>query len=61
MEYLDPDRHTSRASLLEKSDINSSTAAEIGRMLGRIHAATANNFAVAQRFFLFPGFVARMA
>jgi len=50
MEYLDPDRHTSWASLLEKGDINPSTAAEIGRMLGRIHAATANNFAVAQRF-----------
>lgn len=50
MEYLDPDRHTSWASLLAKGDINPSTAAEIGRMLGRIHAATANNFAVAQRF-----------
>ncbi|OFZ72892.1 MAG: hypothetical protein A2W04_04245 [Betaproteobacteria bacterium RBG_16_64_9] len=50
MEYLDPDRHTSWAGLLEKGDINPSTAAEIGRMLGRIHAATANNFAVAQRF-----------
>ena len=50
MEYLDPDRHTSWASLLEAGDINPSTAAEIGRMLGRIHAATANNFAVAQRF-----------
>src|SRR3990172_1022295 len=50
MEYLDPERHTSWASLLKKGDINPSTAAEIGRMLGRIHAATANNFAVAQRF-----------
>jgi len=50
MEYLAPDRHTSWASLLKKGDINPSTAAEIGRMLGRIHAATANNFAVAQRF-----------
>ena len=30
-------------------------------MLGRIHAATASNIAVAQRFFLFLGFVARMA
>ena len=50
MAYLDPDRHTNWASLLRKGDINPSTAAEIGRMLGRIHAATANNFAVAQRF-----------
>ena len=50
MEYLDPGRHTSWANMLEKGDINPSTAAEIGRMLGRIHAATANNFAVAQRF-----------
>jgi hypothetical protein len=61
MEHLEPDRHTSWASLFEKGDINPSTASEIGRMLDRIHAATANNFAVAQRFFLFPGFVARMA
>ena len=50
MEYLAPDRHASWASQLKKGDINPSTAAEIGRMLGRIHAATANNFAVAQRF-----------
>jgi streptomycin 6-kinase len=50
MEYLDPARHASWTSLLKKGDINPSTAAETGRMLGRIHAATANNFAVAQRF-----------
>jgi len=50
MEYFDPDYHTDWASLLRKGDINPSTAAEIGRMLGRIHGATANNFAVAQRF-----------
>lgn len=50
MEYLDPGRHTSWANQLTKGDVNPSTAAEIGRMLGRIHAATANNFAVAQRF-----------
>jgi len=50
MEYLNPDRHTNWASQLENGDINPSTAAEVGRMLGRIHAATANNFAVAQRF-----------
>jgi len=50
MEYLDPDRHVTWASLLKKGDVNPSTAAEIGRMLGRVHAATANNFAVAQRF-----------
>jgi hypothetical protein len=30
-------------------------------MLGRIDAATADNFAVAQRFFLFVGFVGTMA
>jgi tRNA A-37 threonylcarbamoyl transferase component Bud32 len=50
MEYLDPARHANWADMLEEGDINPSTAAEIGRMLGRIHAATANNFAVAQRF-----------
>ena len=50
MEYLAPERHKNWATQLQKGDINPSTAAEIGRMLGRIHAATANNFAVAQRF-----------
>ena len=50
MEYLDPARHTSWATQLHSGDINPSTAAEIGRMIGRVHAATANNFAVAQRF-----------
>jgi aminoglycoside phosphotransferase (APT) family kinase protein len=50
MEYLDPDHHTTWATLLKNGDINPSTAAEIGRMLGRIHAATAHNFSVAQRF-----------
>jgi len=50
MEYLAPERHKNWGTLLKTGDINPSTAAEIGRMLGRIHAATANNFAVAQRF-----------
>jgi len=50
MEYLEPERHRNWATLLKTGDINPSTAAETARMLGRIHAATANNFAVAQRF-----------
>lgn len=50
MDYLDPERYTAWKTQLHEGDINPSTAAEIGRMIGRIHAATANNFAVAQRF-----------
>jgi aminoglycoside phosphotransferase (APT) family kinase protein len=50
MEYLDPARHKSWATQLHGGDVNPSTAAEVGRMIGRVHAATANNFAVAQRF-----------
>lgn len=50
MDYLDPARHVSWSGQLRGGDINPSTAAEIGRMIGRMHAATANNFAVAQRF-----------
>jgi tRNA A-37 threonylcarbamoyl transferase component Bud32 len=50
MDYLDPQRHKNWATQLRTGDINPSTAAEIGRMIGRVHAATANNLAMAQRF-----------
>ncbi|MGC2518062.1 MAG: aminoglycoside phosphotransferase family protein [Burkholderiales bacterium] len=50
MEYLDPERHRSWKAQLRDGDINSSTAAEVGRLIGRVHAATAHNSAVARRF-----------
>ena len=50
MEYLDLRRFVAWRSQLRDGEINPSTAAEVGRLTGRIHAATANNFAVAQRF-----------
>jgi 5-methylthioribose kinase len=50
MEYLDPERHALWKDQLRDGEIHPSTAAEVGRLIGRIHAATANNIAVAQRF-----------
>jgi 5-methylthioribose kinase len=50
MEYLDPKRHSSWMELLRDGDVSPSTAAEAGRLIGRIHAASANNLAIAQRF-----------
>lgn len=48
--YLDPACHASWQSRLLGGDISPSSAAEVGRLLGRVHAASANNLAVAQRF-----------
>ena len=50
MEFLDPAQHAAWRTQLCKGNINPSTAAEIGRTVGRIHSATANNVAVARRF-----------
>ena len=50
MEFLDPARHSAWKTQLCNGNINPSTAAEIGRTIGRIHSATANNVAVARRF-----------
>jgi len=49
-EFLDPCTHPSWLSRLLEGDISPATAAEVGRLLGRVHAAGANNIAVAQRF-----------
>lgn len=49
-DFLDTNRHVSWLSYLLDGDISPTSAAEVGRLLGRVHAATANNMAVAQRF-----------
>ncbi len=50
MDYLDPVRHPTWLALLRDGDISPSTAAEAARLIGRVHASSANNLAVAQRF-----------
>ena len=50
MEYLDPQTHGSWREQLCSGDISPSTAAAVGRLIGRFHAATANNLAIAQCF-----------
>ena len=50
MEYLDPAQYPVWKSQLRDGMISPSTAAEVGRVIGKIHAATANNPAFAQRF-----------
>jgi aminoglycoside phosphotransferase (APT) family kinase protein len=50
MDYLDPNRHTSWQVLLRDGEITPSAAAEVGRLIGRVHAATAHNLAVGRRF-----------
>jgi len=50
MEYLDPEQYPAWKSQLCDGNISPSTAAEVGRTIGRIHAASANNPALAQRF-----------
>ncbi len=50
MEHLDPSLHPTWLSQLRDGEISPSTAAETGRLIGRVHAASANNFAIAQRF-----------
>lgn len=50
MEYLDPETHSSWREQLCRGEISPSTAAAVGRLIGRFHSATANNLAVAQCF-----------
>ena len=50
IDCLDPDSHPSWLTCLRDGDASPSTAAEIGRLIGRLHAASANNFAVAEDF-----------
>jgi 5-methylthioribose kinase len=50
MEFLEPQRHPVWKTLLRDGVIAASSAGEVGRMIGRIHAATANNLALAGRF-----------
>ena len=49
-EYLAPESHSGWLSRLLDGDISPTSAGEVGRLLGRVHAATANNIAVSQRF-----------
>ncbi len=49
-EYLAPESHPGWLSRLLDGDISPTSAGEVGRLLGRLHAATANNIAVSQRF-----------
>ena len=50
IDCLDPDSHPSWLTQLRDGDASPSTAAEIGRLIGRLHAGSANNFAVAEDF-----------
>jgi aminoglycoside phosphotransferase (APT) family kinase protein len=50
MAFLAPDEHPVWKTLLQSGVVELSTAAAIGDVLGRIHAATADRTAVAERF-----------
>lgn len=50
MQYLDPDTHKLWKSELRDGHADPAQAAEVGRRLGRIHAATAGDKAVAAQF-----------
>jgi aminoglycoside phosphotransferase (APT) family kinase protein len=50
MEFLDPARHPVWKAQLRDGDISTATAAEVGRRVAAIHAATAGNLAVAAAF-----------
>jgi aminoglycoside phosphotransferase (APT) family kinase protein len=50
MEYLDPERYPTWSRVLEGDRVEPWIAAEIGHLLGRLHAASANSAAVQQRF-----------
>lgn len=50
MAYLAPDTHPVWKDLLQRGDIDVATAAGIGHVLGRIHAATADRADIAARF-----------
>jgi hypothetical protein len=49
-ERLGPERNVRWLELLGDGDISPSTAAEIGRLCGRLHAASAGNHSISQRF-----------
>jgi len=50
MAYLAPDTHPVWKDLLQRGNIDVATAAGIGHVLGRIHAATADRADIAARF-----------
>jgi aminoglycoside phosphotransferase (APT) family kinase protein len=50
MDYLPPDRHPVWKIELRDGRIDTSFAAEVGRRLARLHAATANRSDIARRF-----------
>ena len=50
MTYLSPDDHRLWKSELRDGRADAADAAEVGRRLGRIHAATANNPQIAEQF-----------
>ena len=50
MAYLAPDTHPVWKDLLQSGDIDVATAAAVGHVLGRIHAATADRADIAARF-----------
>lgn len=50
MEYFDPGQYAVWKSQLRDGKIDPGTAAAMGRLIGRVHAATSNNLALAQRF-----------
>ena len=50
MTYLDPERHPVWKALLRDGITDESFAAEVGRRIAAIHAATADDAAVAERF-----------
>jgi aminoglycoside phosphotransferase (APT) family kinase protein len=50
MEYLDPDRHRLWKAELLAGRADAGFAAQVGDVLGRIHAATARSRAIAARF-----------
>ena len=50
MEYLEPDTHPVWKAQLRDGVIDADFAAEVGRGIGRIHAATAGKAEIAQRF-----------
>jgi aminoglycoside phosphotransferase (APT) family kinase protein len=50
MEYLDPDRHPAWKGLLRDGRIEAEVASEVARRIARVHAATAGDAQIAQRF-----------
>lgn len=50
MAYLRPDKFHNWKSVLASGDADAETARSVGRIMGQIHAATARDMAVAQRF-----------